>query len=203
MADLNASITNLNQQMAALIQALQPILTGNAPVAAPTPATFATTPETHTIADIIDYSTRTGTALYEQGIKSLYEDAEKFNLKNEKAPTFIRDVKLRVEKMGWDQDVQGITTYLVDNERVDLIKNYDLIPMREFQDQSKPWYKHIGTLVNQRAAQNNAQFFEMPMNLLSLSAKEQIAVYKDEYMLSDGNNPSKLVGNAAQHSTRL
>jgi hypothetical protein len=30
-----------------------------------------------------------------------------------------------------------------------------------------------------------------------LSAKEQIAVYKDEYMLSDGNNPSKLVGNAA------
>jgi hypothetical protein len=52
-------------------------------------------------------------------------------------------------------------------------------------------------LVNQPAAQNNAQFFEMLMNLLSLSAKWQIAVYKDEYMLSDGNNPSKLVGNSA------
>jgi hypothetical protein len=63
MADLNASITNLNQQMAALIQALQPILKGNAPAAAPTPATFATTPGTHTVADIIDYSTRTGTTI--------------------------------------------------------------------------------------------------------------------------------------------
>jgi hypothetical protein len=68
--------------------------------------------------------------------------------------------------------------------------------MREFQDQSKPWYEHNGTLVNQHPAQNNAQFFEMLMNSLSLSAKEQIVVYKDEYMLSDGNNPSKLVGNA-------
>jgi hypothetical protein len=119
MADLNASITNLNQQMAVLIQALQPILTGNAPAAAPTPATFATTPGTLTVADIIDYSTRTGIALYEQGIKSLDEDEEKFNLQNEKAPAFIRDVELRVEKMGWDHNVQGITTYLVDNERVD------------------------------------------------------------------------------------
>jgi hypothetical protein len=69
--------------------------------------------------------------------------------------------------------------------------------MREIQDQSKPWYEHNGALVNQRAAQNNAQFFEMLMNSPSLSAKEQIAVYKDEYMMSDGNNPSKLVGNSA------
>jgi hypothetical protein len=112
MANLNASITNLNQQMAALIQALQLILTGNAPAAAPNPATFATTPGTHTVADIIDYSARTGTALYEQGIKSLYEDEEKFNPQNEKAHAFIPDVKLRVENMGWDHDVQGITTYL-------------------------------------------------------------------------------------------
>jgi hypothetical protein len=88
---------------------------------------------------MIVHSTRTGTALYEQGIKSLYEDEEKFNLQNEKAPAFIRDVKLRVEKMGWDHDVQGIKTYLVDNKRVDLIENYGLIPMTEIQDQSKLW----------------------------------------------------------------
>jgi hypothetical protein len=113
------------------------------------PLQLATTPGTHTVANIIDYSTRTGTALYEQGIKRLYEDEEKFNLQNEKAPVFIRDVKLRVEKMGWDHDVQGITTYLVDNERVDLIENYGLIPMREIQDQFKPWYEHNGALVNQ------------------------------------------------------
>ena len=128
MADLNAAIANLNQQMADLLAALQPILTGTAP--APT-ATFATTPGTHSIADIIDYSTRTGTALYEQGIKSLYEDEERFNLQNEKAPAFIREVKLTVEKMGWNDANQGITTYQADGNNVDLIKNYGLISMSE------------------------------------------------------------------------
>ena len=194
MADLNAAIANLNQQMADLLAALQPILTGTAP--APT-ATFATTPGTHSIADIIDYSTRTGTALYEQGIKSLYEDEERFNLQNEKAPAFIREVKLRVEKMGWNDANQGITTYQVDGNNGDLIKNYGLIPMSEIATQSKPWYEHTGAKVSQHAAQNNAQMFEMLMNSLSVSAKEQIAVYKDEYMLSDANTPAKLVGNAA------
>jgi hypothetical protein len=194
MADLNQAVADLTAQMTQLINALQPILTGTAP--APT-ATFAATPGTHNKADIIDYSTRTGTALYEQGIKSLYEDEEKFNLQNDKAPALIREVKARVEKMGWNDATQGITTYLVNGNSVDLVENYGLIPMNEIKDQSKPWYEHNGAKKQQRAAQNNAQMFEMLMNSLSTSAKEQIAVYKDEYMLSDANTPPSLVGNAA------
>jgi len=112
--------------------------------------------------------------------------------------SFIREVNARVdEKMGWNDATQGITTYLVNGNHVDLIKNYGLIPMSEIVTQSKPWYEHKGTKVNERATQNNAQFFEMIMNSLTTSAKEQIAVYKDEYMLSDANTPPKLVGNAA------
>jgi hypothetical protein len=76
MADLNQAVADLiTTQMTNLINALQPILTGTTPALT---ATFATTPGTHNKTDIIDYSTRTGTALYEQGIKSLYEDKEKF-----------------------------------------------------------------------------------------------------------------------------
>ena len=196
MANLNAAVANLNQQMANLIAALQPILTGNAPqpaAAAPAAVTFATTPGTYSVTDLIDYSTRTGTNLYEQGTKSLYADEEKFGLQNEKAPAFMREVKARVKRMGWDNDTQGITTYLIDGENVDLIENYGLIPMGEIRDQSKPWYEHNGAQVNQRAAQNNAQMFEMLMNSISSTAKDQVAVYKDEYMLDDGNG--KLVEN--------
>jgi hypothetical protein len=97
MADLNQAIADLTTQMTQLINALQPILTGTTP--APT-ATFATTPGTHNKTDIIDYSTRTGTALCEQGIKSLYKDEEKFNLQNDKVPAFVCEVKAKVEKMG-------------------------------------------------------------------------------------------------------
>lgn len=57
--------------------------------------------------------------------------------------------------------------------------------------------RHNGTKINQCATQINAQYFEMIMNSLITAAKEQIAVYKDEYMLSNAYNPPKLVGNAA------
>jgi hypothetical protein len=69
----------------------------------------------------------------------LYKDEEKFNLQNNKAPAFMREVKSRVEKMGWNDSAQGITTYLIDGENVDLIENYGIIPMDEIWDQSKPW----------------------------------------------------------------
>jgi hypothetical protein len=111
-ANLTAAIANLNNQMATLVNAIQPLLqaqaaNANAPAAAA--VTFATTPGTYSVTDLIDYSTRTGTNLYEQGTKSLYEDEEKFSLQNEKAPAFMREVKARVKKMGWDNDTQGIT----------------------------------------------------------------------------------------------
>jgi hypothetical protein len=35
----------------------------------------------------------------------------------------------------------------------------------------------------------------MLMNSISSTAKDQVAVYKDEYMLNDGNVPAKLVEN--------
>jgi hypothetical protein len=129
----------------------------------------------------------------------LYEDREKFNLQNDKAPAFMREVKKRAQKMGWDNDTQGITTYLINGENIDLIENYGIIPMNEIQDQSRPWYEHNGAQFNQRAAQNNAQMFEMLMNSISSAAKDQVAVYKDEYMLSNANanNPPELVGNGA------
>jgi hypothetical protein len=109
----------------------------------------------------------------------------------------VREVKARAEKMGWTNETQGVTTYQVDGENINLIKNYGLIPMSEIQDQSKPWYEVTGVQVNQCAAQNNTQIFEMLMNSITQSAKNQVQVYKDEYLLSNAGTPEKKVGNAA------
>ena len=193
MADLNAAVANLNNRMDELLAAIGPLLTANAPGA----ATFATTPGTHAAADIIDYKSKTGMELYKQGISSLYGNDDKFTLENAKAPGFIREVKARVENMGWNNIDQGIVTYQVDGDDIDLIENYGLISMQEIQDQSKPWYEHDGAKATSRAAQNNTLMFEMLMNSITPGAKNQVSVYKDEYMLSNGANPPKLVGNAA------
>lgn len=194
MADLNAAVAQLTTNLNALVNALQPILTGNVP--APT-VTFSNTPGTFEADKLIDYSSRTGTALFQDGVKSLYDDETKFDLNNERVMNFIDKVKARVGKMGWNHATQGITTYQVNGQDVDLIQNYGLIELQEIQDQSKPWYEHNGAQINQRAAQNNTQFFEMLMNSLSETSIAAIKVYENEYMLDDGSNTNKVVGNAA------
>lgn len=194
MADLNDAVAELTANLNALIVALQPILTGTAPL--PT-VTFANTPGTFKATELIDYSSRTGTALYQDGVRSLYDDETKFDLNNERVMNFIDKVKARAEKMGWNNATQGITTYQVDGQDVDLIEHYGLIDITEIQDQSKPWYEHDGAKVNQRAAQNNTQFFEMLMNSLSETSIDAVKVYENEYMLDDNSGTNKLVGNAA------
>jgi hypothetical protein len=194
MADLNAAVAQLTANLTDLIDALQPILTGTAPT--PT-VTFSNTPGTFKANELIDYSSRTGTALFQDGVKSLYDDETKFDLNNERVMNFIDKVKARVGKMGWNHATQGITTYQVNGQDVDLIQNYGLIELQEIQDQSKPWYEHNGAKINQRAAQNNTQFFEMLMNSLSKTSIAAIKVYENEYMLDDGGGTNNVVGNAA------
>ena len=190
---LQESITNLNDRMNDLLQAIQPIL---AQVAnPPETATFATTPGKSKVEQIIDYSTRYGAALYEEGSKGLYseDDEDKFNLENAKAIPFMREVNARVKKMGWNDINQGITHFNVNGSTYDLIEDYGRIDIKEIQTQCEPFYLYIGTNSQERAAQNNAMMAEMLWNSLSKAAKDQVVVYKDEYELSDQGTPPETV----------
>jgi hypothetical protein len=79
MQDLQQSITNLNNQMTQLLRAIQ-TLAAAAPAGAIPPAqaattttavTFALSPGTTNPDQLIDYSTRTGQALYDTGKSKL------------------------------------------------------------------------------------------------------------------------------------
>ncbi len=85
MDDLRESITNLNEQMMALLAAIQPLLASAAtpPSAAPVPAAAATvtpavafvlSPGTTNTDQLIDYSTCTGQSLYDTGKSKLMDD---------------------------------------------------------------------------------------------------------------------------------
>ena len=91
MDDLGESITNLNEQITALLAAIQPLLAGAAgppgappvpiPVAAPPVITLALSQGTTNPDQLIDYSTRTGQSLYNTGKSKLMDDEEdKFDL---------------------------------------------------------------------------------------------------------------------------
>ena len=77
--DLQQSIANLNNQMTQLLQVIQPLLAGAAvapPVAANAPqlVIFALSPGTTNPDLLIDFSTRTGQALYDTGRAKLIDD---------------------------------------------------------------------------------------------------------------------------------
>ena len=189
IANLLQAVQDMATQMNGLVTALNQQLPQNSP-----PPAFAATPGTAKVTELIDYSTRYGAGIFAEGSKSLYEDDDhKFNLDNSRALTFIRDVKARVKKMGWDNPTQGITTYQVDGSATDLIEKYGLIKSDDIKTQSEPYYTSTGAKHNQRAAQNNAQWAEMLMSSLSTEAKEQVALYEKEYELDDGTGEKVIV----------
>ncbi len=117
MDDLRESITNLNEQMTALLAAIQPLLAGAAeplgalpvqiPAAAPPAITFALSPGTTNPDQLIDYSTRTGQSLYDTGKAKLMDDEEdKFDLKVTQVVRFQEILQARSEIMGWTNPAQ-------------------------------------------------------------------------------------------------
>ena len=157
MEDLQNSITNLNEQMTALLAAIQPLLAGAAappaaaaPGAAPAPVptvTFALTPGTTNPEQLIDYSTRTGQTLYDTGKSKLMDDeSEKFDLKVTQVVRFQEMLQARCEMMGWTNPNQGIVTYQVAGRNLNLISEYGQIPYDEIKTQSQAYWKHDGDI---------------------------------------------------------
>ena len=187
--DLQDSIQNLNNQVAALIAAL-----ANPAAPAVAPPTFALSTGTAKPDQIIDYTMQTGTALCEEGCKAMYnEEKDKFDLRNDQVMSIINDISAQVRKMGWDHPVQGIVTYQVNGNNIDLIQGYGHIALDEIRSQSEPYYLHYGANADKRAAQNNAMMMQMLMDSLTVPAKNKLLVYKNEYKVSDGGTPPKQV----------
>ena len=159
-----------------------------------TTVTFATTPGTSNQANIIDYATRYGMALYDMGTKSLYDsDDSKFDLKNEEALNFEKDVERRAKAMGWYHSAEGILTFTVGTETIDLLSDYGRIDLDEIKTQSEPIYLASGAKSSTRAAQNNDMMQTMLFESITKEAKTRVEVFKDEYEFSDAGTPAKKI----------
>ena len=203
------AIQTLANQMIALTNALnttqqqlQDLINANAAAGAPpAPAAvaFAETPAKADPTAILDYTSKYGLAVYNYGKSSLYDEGTaKFDLDREKASRFEKDIKARVESMGWDHPIQGITTYTdSDGTSLNIIEDYGRISQEEIEDQAKPIYLTTGAKSSARAAQNNYMMSVMLMNSITPEAKTQVEVFKNEYEFSDGGVPGKQVTVAA------
>ena len=129
-------LLRLIQTLQAQVQTLQTaaanapnIVAANVP-AAPAAVVFADTPSTLGVDDIIDYKTKQGSAIFENGCKALNDKAltDGFNMSMSQSVVFIEAFSRKATLMGWNAGARQITSFINrDGKTIDIIKQYGQI----------------------------------------------------------------------------
>jgi hypothetical protein len=154
VADLQALILLLQAQVANL-QAAIPA----APAAgAAAVITFPVTPQMLNADDLLDYLTKRGSSIYEQGCKALEDKAlaGSFGMTTDQTVVFVEAVSCRSTAMGWNKGTKQITTFAIrSGTPVDLIKRYGQINEATLKIACKRFCKAGEVDAKNRAKQNN------------------------------------------------
>ncbi len=147
-----------------------------APAAATTQVVFAETPQTLGVDDLIDYSTKRGKNIYNQGCEALDDKAltNGFNMTPNKTVLFIEAPERKADSMGWSKGTKQITTFTNrDGVSINIIKNYGQIDMAMLKTVCERLCKAGEADAATRARQNNKMMSTCLANSLSLTAKVQ------------------------------
>jgi hypothetical protein len=123
-----AIITTLQAQIVAL-QNAAPAATAS-PSAGAATVVFADTPQMLGADDLIDYSTKRGSTIFEQGCKPLNDKAltDGFTMTPDQTVIFVEVFHCRATTMGWNQGVRQITSFVNSaRHQVNIIKSYGQI----------------------------------------------------------------------------
>jgi len=173
IADLEALIQQLQAQVLALENAAAAAATVAPAVttttAAPSVVVFVETPQT----PLIDYSTKRGKDIYNQGCEALDDKAliNGFNMTPNETVIFIEALERKADSMGWSKGTKQITKFTNrDGVDIDIIKNYGQIDMATLKTVCERFCKAGEADSATRARQNNKMMSMCLANSLSLSA---------------------------------
>ena len=138
----NITLTNANTVLtgqvttlaaaAAAVPAAPTVAAGAAPRAA---IMFATTPAMLRHEDIIDYSSKMGTMMYEDGCESL---TTPFKMKSSGTVIYITELQAKSNRMGWHVGTQQITKFANNSgTMINIISEYGQISMAKLQTECK------------------------------------------------------------------
>ncbi len=181
--DLQALILALQAQVQALQNAAPAVQV--APAAAATPVVFADMPQTLGVDDLINYSTKRGQLIYDQGCKALDDKAltNGFNMIPNKTVIFVEAFQRHADAMGWTKGTKQITTFTnCDRKSIDIIKNYGQINKATHKTACEQFCK-AGEIDSQSCAkQNNTMMSSCLSNSLSImEAKVRLLTYRNDY----------------------
>jgi hypothetical protein len=155
-AELMAIITTLQAQIVAL-QNAAPAAAAAPPAGAAT-VVFANTPQTLDANDLIDYLTKRGSTIFEQGCKPLNDKAltNGFAITPNQTVIFVEAFHCRAITMGWNKGAMQVTSFANSAGcQVDIIKSYDQINEATLKSACERYCKPGGVHSQTRAKQNN------------------------------------------------
>ena len=182
VAQLTAIVTNLTNAVANIVPAAPAGGGGGAPAPAPA-ATFAKSPGLADVDQLIDYKSKLGQNLFEQGSKAL---ATPFDLKQDQIVIFEKELEDRASVMGWNEGTQNITQFNnAGGKTIDIIREYGQIDEATLKNECMVFIS--GAKADQRAAQNNELMWRCIYETLTEEAKATLLTYSDSYTVEHNN----------------
>jgi hypothetical protein len=148
-----------------------PGIAGGGAGAAPL-VTFAATPAMVNHQDLINYSMKVGTKIYNKGCEKLTTE---FNMKLSGTFVYTTELQVKCVKMGWHMGTQKIINFTnATGLTINIVDQFGQIDMATLQAQCKVFCKSTGALFQARARQNNTMMSECIMKTLTLAARVRL-----------------------------
>lgn len=178
-AELQALIIQLQNQVAALNSTA-------AATSSTTPAAvvFADTPQSLNSEDLLDYLTKRGSSIYEQGCKTLDDKAltDGFSMTSDKTVVFVEALTQRATELGWNAGSKNITKFKnAAGKDIDIIKEYGQIDELTLKTACERFCKAGGVDVATRAKQNNTMMSICLAKSLTAEARAKMITFRNEY----------------------
>ncbi len=159
--------------------------TAGGTIAPTTPSvTFADTPQTLNLDTLLNYSTKRGMSIYDQGCKALDDKAlaDSFEMTPDQTVVFIKAFSRRAISMGWTQGTQQITNFTSRfGHPIDLTKCYGQIKETSLKTECEAFCSAGGTNAQSRARQNNTMMANCLSASLTADAAACLLTYRKEY----------------------
>jgi hypothetical protein len=190
IATLEAENTTLTAANMTLMAQVQNLLKGTAAGstagggagAAPL-VTFVATPAMVNHQDLINYSTKVGTTIHNEGCKKLTTE---FDMKSSGTVIYTTELQAKCVKMGWHMGTQQIINFTnAAGSTINIVHQYEQINTATLQAQCKVFCKSTGALLQARARQNNTMMSKCIMKTLTPAARVRLLPFQGDYKVDN------------------
>jgi hypothetical protein len=134
--------------------------------------TFAATSAMVNHQDLINYSTKVGTMIYNEGCKKLTTE---FDMKLSGTVVYTTELQAKCVKMGLHMGTQKIINFTnAAGSTINIVHQYGQIDMATLQTQCEVFCMSTGTLFQARARQNNTMMSKCIMRMLTPAARVRL-----------------------------